>query len=399
MGGQPAWQQGPQGAVRLLEPHLEPPGVIGQAEPHVAVVEADPVVVAHHHHRAARIPVAVTLDQPCLGEGQFEPLVQPRHPEGAVPQGAEDLEVVERLEHRSRVLAGPGRLEVAAITGHPLGNQGVVSLPRPGVQADVAKSCAPDRLHRRPVAAVAGPRQLADARMLVKAPALGKQAEAVAYRCPGGRALQAIAGLAGEPIRLRRADALFDKAADIAEHGPRLHRGELILVAEQDEAGMAGQRVQQARHHGQVHHGGLVHHQQVEVQRVASVMAELAAPGDHPEQPVQGARLGGDGLYPLGGQIQGLQGSADTLGQTRRRLAGGGHQPDRRGLAPLQAGLHQDGEELGDRSGLAGAGAAGDDREGARRRRGRRQLLAVAAERLGHQGIQPLQLAGCLGAL
>ncbi|MNO98786.1 hypothetical protein D3C76_905410 [compost metagenome] len=161
---------------------------------------------------------------------------------------------------------------------------------------------------------------------------------------------------------------------------------------------MAWQRIEQARHHGQIDHGGLVHHQQVEVQRVARVVAELAAPRDHPEQPVQGARLGGDGLGPLRGQIQRLQGRADTLGEARRRLASGGHQPDRRGLACLQAGLHQDGQELGDRGGLAGAGAAGDDRKGARRRRGRRQLLAVAAERLGHQRIQLAKIARRLGA-
>ncbi len=229
--------------------------------------------------------------------------------------------------------------------------------------------------------------------MLIKAPALGQQTEAVAHRCARGRALQAVAGLAGKPIRLRRADALFDKAADIAEHGPRLHRGELILVAEQDQAGVARQCIEQPRHHRQIDHGGLIHHQQVEVQRVARVVAELAAPRNDPEQPMQGARFGGDRLHPLGGQIEGLQGRADTLGEARRRLAGGSHQPDRRGLARLQAGLHQNGEQFGDRGGLAGAGAAGDHRKGARRRRGRRQLLAIAAERLGHQHIQLAQIA------
>ncbi len=266
------------------------------------------------------------------------------------------------------------------------------------MQADIPKAHAPDRFHRRGIAAVAGPRQLTDAGVLIKAPALGQQAEAVTYRCTGGRALQAVAGLAGEPLRLRGADALFDKAADIAEHGPRLHRGELILVAEQDQAGVARQCIEQARHHGQVDHGGLIHHQQVEVQRVACVVAELAAPRDHTEQPVQGARFGGDRLDPLGGQVQRLQGRADTLGEARRRLAGGGHQPDRRCLACLQAGLHQNGQELRHSRGLAGAGAAGDDRKGARRRGGRRQLLAVATERLGHQRIQLAQVTRRLRA-
>ena len=234
--------------------------------------------------------------------------------------------------------------------------------------------------------------------MLIKAPALGQQAEAVTHRSPCGRALQAVAGLAGEPLRLRRADALFDKAADIAEHGPRLHRGELILVAEQDQAGVARQCIEQPCHHRQIDHGGLIHHQQVEVQRVARVVAELAAPRNDPEQPVQGARFGGDRLHPLGGQIEGLQGRTDTLGEARRRLAGGGHQPDRWRLARLQAGLHQNGEQFGHSRGLAGAGAAGDHRKGARRRGGRRQLLTVAAERLGHQRIQLAQVARRLGA-
>ncbi|MNV65304.1 hypothetical protein D3C71_1579950 [compost metagenome] len=59
VGRQPAGQQRPQGAIRLLKPDLEPAGFIGQTEPHIAVVEANPVVVAHHHHRATGIPVAV----------------------------------------------------------------------------------------------------------------------------------------------------------------------------------------------------------------------------------------------------------------------------------------------------------------------------------------------------
>ncbi|MNP38066.1 hypothetical protein D3C76_1315530 [compost metagenome] len=63
VGWQPAGQQGAQGAVRLLKPYLESPAFIGQAEPHIAVVEADPVVVAHHHHRATGIPVAIAGDE------------------------------------------------------------------------------------------------------------------------------------------------------------------------------------------------------------------------------------------------------------------------------------------------------------------------------------------------
>ncbi|MNH26965.1 hypothetical protein D3C79_870520 [compost metagenome] len=64
MGRQPAGQQGTQGAIRLLEPYLEAAGFVRQAEPHIAVVEADAVIVAHHHHRTTRIPVAVAGDEP-----------------------------------------------------------------------------------------------------------------------------------------------------------------------------------------------------------------------------------------------------------------------------------------------------------------------------------------------
>ena len=160
---------------------------------------------------------------------------------------------------------------------------------------------------------------------------------------------------------------------------------------------MARQCIEQPRHHRQVDHGGLIHHQQVEVQRVASVVAELAAPRDHPEQPVQGARFGGDRLDPLRGRSRACR--AEPILSVRRAAAlPGGHQPDRRCLARLQPGLHQNGEQFGHSRGLAGAGTAGDHRKGARRRGGRRQLLAIAAERLGHQRIQLAQVARRLGA-
>ena len=201
-----------------------------------------------------------------------------------------------------------------------------------------------------------------------------------------------MAALAAEPGGLSRAHPLRDEAADIPQHGPRLHRGELILIPQQHQAGMGGQCRQQPRHQGQIHHGGFIHHQQIQMQRVSGMVPELIAPRYAAQEPVQGAGRGGYGLTSDLGQRQTGQGVAYAFAQAGRRLAGGSHQADERRPTLSQPLLHQQSQELGDGCGLAGAWAAGDDGEGAPRRRGHSQLLIVTAIALGHPRIQPLQL-------
>ena len=78
-------------------------------------------------------------------------------------------------------------------------------------------------------------------------------------------------------------------AAKVAEHRAGLDRGQLVLVAEQDDAGMRRHGLKQRSHHLQVNHRRLVDDQQVQRQRVRSVGTESAAVGAGAQQRMQGA--------------------------------------------------------------------------------------------------------------
>ena len=140
---------------------------------------------------------------------------------------------------------------------------------------------------------------------------------------------------------------------------------------------MGRQGVEQARHHFQVDHRRLVHHQYVQPQRVAGVVAELAGVRAAAEQAVQGQHLLGDGRAHRRVHRQRAHLLADGFGEPRRRLAG------RRGQADAQRPTVRHRRRLQQRQqahhggGLAGAGAAGDQREAATHRQRAGELLPV----------------------
>ncbi|MNN05047.1 hypothetical protein D3C81_1177930 [compost metagenome] len=70
------------------------------------------------------------------------------------------------------------------------------------------------------------------------------------------------------------ADAIAAGAQDGTEHIACLHRWQLVGIAEQDQAGAAGDRVDQLGHQRQVDHRGFVDHHHIHRQRVVGVMAE-----------------------------------------------------------------------------------------------------------------------------
>src|SRR3546814_7849651 len=82
-------------------------------------------------------------------------------------------------------------------------------------------------------------------------------------------------------------------------------RGELVGVAEEDQAGAVGDGFDQLGHQRQVDHRGFVDHDHVERQRVVGVVPEPGAVGDGAEQAVQGGAGGGQvveqGLVDAGG--------------------------------------------------------------------------------------------------
>ncbi|MCY1185340.1 hypothetical protein D9M73_261090 [compost metagenome] len=88
--------------------------------------------------------------------------------------------------------------------------------------------------------------------------------------------------------------AFAGAAAQFAEHRAGFHRGQLVLVAEQDQPRAWRQRGEYCGHHFQIDHRRLVHHQQVQRQRVAGVVAELAAVRAATKQAVQRGHFGGN---------------------------------------------------------------------------------------------------------
>ena len=88
----------------------------------------------------------------------------------------------------------------------------------------------------------------------------------------------------------------------VGKHGPGLDRGQLIRVADQQQAGIGTNGLQQSRHHGQRHHGGLIDDDHVVRQTVLPVVPEpRRGVGPAAQQPVQrGGRQGGQ-AFPVGG--------------------------------------------------------------------------------------------------
>ena len=71
--------------------------------------------------------------------------------------------------------------------------------------------------------------------------------------------------------------ALVGMATQVAHHRAGFHAGQLVLVAQQDQPGVRAQGFQQAGHHVHVDHAGLVHHHQIRMQRIVSMVTEVTA--------------------------------------------------------------------------------------------------------------------------
>ena len=170
-------------------------------------------------------------------------------------------------------------------------------------------------------------------------------------------------------------------AADLSEHRAGLDRGELVPVPQEDEPGPRGQRRDGAGQERQVHHGRLVHHQQVQVQGAPRVVPEAGPARPRAEQPVQGGRLLGQGASLGLGERQVLPGPAHRLGEPRRGLPGRGrkghpglpaHGPGAGlspgpgpGAGPAHRLGRQERQDRRDGPSLAGTGPPRDDRQAA----------------------------------
>ena len=386
---------------------------MGQCQAHVAVHQAQLIVVAGHHHRAPRVPVVVP-GEAFAAQALGDRPVQGVHAEGAAAQAAEQLLAGELTQP----LRGPS-IRVGVVGGRAdFGEQ----RPQTGVLAVAVQQQVGERVvfftegkvtegqaaqrqaaqagalllehprHRRRVAAVHRQRQLTDARRVLEAP-VGAQhggllGEGGAVAGPGADV--GAAGLAQVGHRVRRVQALVGVAAQVAHHRAGFHAGQLVLVAEQDQPGMLIQCVQQAGHHVHVDHAGFVHHHQVRVQRVVAVMPEVAAVRAGAEQPVQGGHLGGDGVAHRRRHRQRPQLLAVRFGEPRRRFAGGRRQPHAQAPAVRHGQALQHAQQAHHGGGFAGARAAGDDADAATHRQRAGHLLPVGVRPVA-AGEQPGQ--------
>ncbi len=239
---------------------------------------------------------------------------------------------------------------------------------------------------RRAGVDVAG--QAPDARIAGKAVVLREPHRAVLQRAArsGGRRHDRRGGRAGQRREIGHAGRGERRVdAQLREHGARFDGGELVLVAQQDDARRGRHRLQQLRGERQVQHRGLVHHQRVDGQRVRGVVRETG--GRDAQQPVHRGRRRGHLVAQGRGQV--LRALADRVGHARGGLAGGRGQRD----AAVGGERDQAGEQVDDRGGLAGAGAAADHGEPAAQRERGGELLPVGRtlEPGGVGGEQPGQ--------
>ena len=93
-----------------------------------------------------------------------------------------------------------------------------------------------------------------------------------------------------EPGRIVVIARREQRAAEIAQHCASLHGGQLILVADQDQARRRGQRLQQGRHHFEVNHRGLVNDHQIGCDRMRGVVAKSTRVRGGAEQSMERAR-------------------------------------------------------------------------------------------------------------
>ena len=163
----------------------------------------------------------------------------------------------------------------------------------------------------------------------------------------------------------------------IPHYGTGFHAGKLVLVTEKNQLGVWAQGFQQAGHHVHVDHAGLVHHHQIRVEGVVSMVAKMTAVRAGAEQAVQGGDFRGDGVTYRGFHVEFFYLFADGFCEPRRRLAGGGGEANTQTLVARHGQALQQPQQANHGGGFAGAGAAGDDADTAAAGQGASHLLPV----------------------
>ena len=210
--------------------------------------------------------------------------------------------------------------------------------------------------------------------------------------------------LDGGPHGRAHARALRGRADDVAEHGAGLDRGELARVADEDQARLAADGLGEPGHQRERDHRGLVDDHDVVGEAVAAVVAEAAVGAGLPaEQAVE--RRGLELEQPRADRVVDVESCrlrVDGLGEPGGGLAGRGGECDQRGRrARGERLLLEQRDDAGDGRRLAGARAAGHDREASQHGRGGRLLLLgvgiLALEQPGDPGGEDVHPHGDVG--
>ena len=350
------------GAVGHQEPHPQL-AVALQGDADIAVKQPQRAVVARYHDRSAIIPARVARqgDRPLAVEPLLQPLIDAAHAVRPLAQRAQQLEFAESGQHGLRFGPLAAQLQVALIALLSRAEHGFVLFGRAeGMKRDIVKRLAQRGLHLRARASVHRPRQAPDAGVTAEAIALLQQAQTVSQRArdsPLARRHRRT-GQPGQLLRPRGGIARTRPGADIPQHRPRFYGGQLVAIAEENHPPVGRQRVDKPRHHRQVDHRGFIHHQHVQMQRVAGVIAHPLAAWLGAQQTMQRAGLGGNQRFLRVGQRQFSQRRAQRFGQTRRRFPGWRRQANTTARAVFD--LDQRRQKLRHGGGLPGPGTAGD---------------------------------------
>ena len=183
---------------------------------------------------------------------------------------------------------------------------------------------------------------------------------------------------------LEHDDALSPGPHDVPEHRAGLDRGQLARVADQHEPRLGPHGLDQPRHQRERDHRGLVDDHDVVRQPVAAVVPEAAvAVGPPAEQAVQRRGVEREqALADAGRDVEPCRLGVHRLLEPRGRLAGRrGERDERRGRTGRRGLLGEQRDDPRHGRRLAGAGAAGDDREPAPHGGRRRRALALVRAR------------------
>ena len=327
-----------------------PRPVFGEENAHVAVEEAQPVIVPADENGGV-----------VVFENAFDGLVHPGHPGDSVAYGAKDAVVGERAKK------GPGGVvlqDLLVIAGKP-GEDGRIG--RAGNPENAFGSLLQDAQHGLLVALPNGRTERENPAMLAEAVVFAEFHDGVPDLLREGkrkwkRKLAPSPAFRGhDPANLgfKGRGTAGVHPADVPENAAGLDGGELARVSEQNDAGIGRKGGEGLGHEGEVHHGGFVHDEQVGGKGVLRIVAEVGRVSAGLQEAMDGHDFVGHEFENFAGEAEGVDGPPDGFAQAKGGLAGGGAKGD------PDPGLlfEQEREDLDNGGGLSGSGAAGDDGE------------------------------------